>query len=171
VSTIANQPGKDNPGRFTIVDGALEAVPDNDLGLFWHTTPTPGDVVLKLEWRTWKLDDNSVVFLRFPRSSSKNYNNTAFVGADFGFEVQIDQLGQPDGAQIHRTGAIYSFAGSSSMLVKPLGEWNSFEIAVHGVDGVRIADASIMLRVTTGNTMAPCVVIEAQAAAFCNGKQ
>ena len=29
----------------------------------------------------------------------------------FGFEVQIDQLGQPDGVDIHRTGAIYCFAG------------------------------------------------------------
>ena len=29
-----------------------------------------------------------------------------------------------------------------------------------------MADASILLRVTTGNTMAPCVVIGEQAAAF-----
>ena len=37
---------------------------------------------------------------------------------------------------------------------------------VYGVDGLRIADASIMPRVTTGNTMPPCVVIGKQAAAF-----
>jgi choline dehydrogenase len=34
----------------------------------------------------------------------------------------------------------------------------------HGVDVLRIADASIMPRVTTGNTMAPCVVIGERAA-------
>jgi choline dehydrogenase-like flavoprotein len=34
----------------------------------------------------------------------------------------------------------------------------------HGVDALRIADASIMPRVTTGNTMAPCVVIGERAA-------
>ena len=62
MSTIRNQPGKDNPGRFILVDGTLEAVTGNDLGLFWHTTPTPANFVLKLEWRTWKLDDNSGVF-------------------------------------------------------------------------------------------------------------
>ena len=33
------------------------------------------------------------------------------------------------------------------------------QLRVHGVDRLRIADASIMPRVTTGNTMAPCVVI------------
>jgi choline dehydrogenase-like flavoprotein len=32
-------------------------------------------------------------------------------------------------------------------------------LKVHGIRGLRIADASIMPRVTTGNTMAPCVVI------------
>jgi choline dehydrogenase len=43
------------------------------------------------------------------------------------------------------------------------------ELRVYGVDGLRIADASILPRVTTGNTMAPCVVIGEQAAAFVLG--
>src|SRR5215469_4671161 len=37
-------------------------------------------------------------------------------------------------------------------------------LRVHGVDGLRVADASILPRVTTGNTMAPCVVIGERAA-------
>jgi choline dehydrogenase len=32
-------------------------------------------------------------------------------------------------------------------------------LKVHGIDNLRIADGSIMPRVTTGNTMAPCVII------------
>ena len=40
------------------------------------------------------------------------------------------------------------------------------QLKVYGVDNLRIADASILPRVTTGNTMAPCVVIGEQAAAF-----
>jgi choline dehydrogenase len=32
-------------------------------------------------------------------------------------------------------------------------------LKVYGIEGLRIADASIMPRVTTGNTMAPCIVI------------
>lgn len=37
---------------------------------------------------------------------------------------------------------------------------------VHGVARLRVADASILPRVTTGNTMAPCVVIGEMAAKF-----
>ena len=33
------------------------------------------------------------------------------------------------------------------------------QLKVYGIDSLRIADASVMPRVTTGNTMAPCVVI------------
>jgi choline dehydrogenase len=37
------------------------------------------------------------------------------------------------------------------------------QLRVYGIDSLRIADASIMPRVTTGNTMASCVVIGEQA--------
>jgi choline dehydrogenase len=37
-------------------------------------------------------------------------------------------------------------------------------LKVYGLDGLRIADASIMPRITTGDTMAPCVVIGERAA-------
>jgi hypothetical protein len=37
-----------------------------------------------------------------------------------------------------------------------------------GLAGLRVADASVLPRVTTGNTMAPCVVVGEQAAAFCH---
>ena len=39
-------------------------------------------------------------------------------------------------------------------------------LSVYGVKGLRIADASILPRVTTGNTMAPCVIIGERAAAM-----
>lgn len=38
------------------------------------------------------------------------------------------------------------------------------QLKVYGIDSLRIADSSIMPRITTGNTMAPCVVIGARAA-------
>jgi choline dehydrogenase len=37
-------------------------------------------------------------------------------------------------------------------------------LRVYGIDRVRIADGSIMPRVTASNTMAPCVVIGERAA-------
>jgi len=39
-------------------------------------------------------------------------------------------------------------------------------LKVYGIGGLRIADASIMPRITTANTMAPCVVIGERAAQF-----
>ena len=38
------------------------------------------------------------------------------------------------------------------------------DLKVYGVENLRIADGSIMPRVTTGNTMAPCVIIGERAA-------
>jgi choline dehydrogenase len=39
-------------------------------------------------------------------------------------------------------------------------------LRVYGVDNLRIADGSVLPRVTTGNTMAPCVIVGEKAAAF-----
>jgi choline dehydrogenase len=38
------------------------------------------------------------------------------------------------------------------------------KLKVYGIEGLRIADASVLPRVTTGNTMAPCVIIGERAA-------
>jgi choline dehydrogenase-like flavoprotein len=135
MSTIKNQPGRDDPGRFVVVNGALEAAPGTDLGLLWYTEPAPADYILKLEWLRWRDDGNSGVLIRFPHPGSKGYDNTAWVAFDFGFEVQIDQLARDDGAPVHLTGAIYGFAGPSdpaALPVKGPGEWNQFEIKVQG---------------------------------------
>jgi choline dehydrogenase len=43
------------------------------------------------------------------------------------------------------------------------------ELAVHGLSGVRVADASVLPRVTTGNTNAPAVLVGEQAARFILG--
>jgi choline dehydrogenase len=37
-------------------------------------------------------------------------------------------------------------------------------LKVYGIENLRVADGSIMPRVTTGNTMAPCVIIGERAA-------
>lgn len=134
MSTIVNQPGADDPGRFEIVDGALLAIPGNDIGLLWYTEPAPPDFELELEWRRSEIGDNSGVFVRFPDIDSKGYNNTAYVAVRFGFEIQIDELGFPDGAHRHTTGAIYEQTEQAFTRVpaKPLGEWNVFSIRVVG---------------------------------------
>jgi hypothetical protein len=148
MSTIRNQPGRDDPGRFMIVDGTLESVTGSDLGLYWCTTPMPPDFVLKLEWLRWEEWDNSGVFIRFPNPEKQDYNNTAWVAIDKGFEVQIDELGAPDGAGIHKTGAIYAQTGQTltQQPARPIGVWNEFEIRVQGqaytvfLNGVKVSE-------------------------------
>jgi hypothetical protein len=136
MSTIRNQPGRDNPGRFLLRRGALEAHPGTDLGLLWLDRPTPPRYVLRLQWMMTAPDDNSGVFVAFPHPEQQNYDNTAYVGVNFGFEIQIDQQARPDGADIHRTGAIYTFKGPTDgpLNVRPVGEWNDYEITVDAPD-------------------------------------
>ena len=38
------------------------------------------------------------------------------------------------------------------------------KLKVYGIENLRVADGSIMPRVTAGNTMAPCVIIGERAA-------
>ena len=135
MSTISNQPpGRDDPGRFDVVDGALVARPGNDIGLLWYRERAPVDFELALEWRQQELADNSGVFVRFPDLDSKGYDNTAYVAAHFGFEIQIDELGFPDGADRHTTGAVYDQYSQAFTRVpaRPVGAWNELSIRVIG---------------------------------------
>jgi choline dehydrogenase-like flavoprotein len=134
MSTIKNQaPNQSNPGNFIVVDGTLESVPGNDLGLYWYTEPLPADFILKLEWLRWGDRDNSGVFIRFPNPGSQDYSNTAYVGVNFGFEVQIDEYSQPNDDPKSKTGAIYSFAAPKDRsTILPAGQWQEFEIRVQG---------------------------------------
>jgi choline dehydrogenase len=54
-------------------------------------------------------------------------------------------------------------AGSAKMGRDPMSVVDA-NLKVYGVNSLRIADGSVMPRVTTGNTMAPCVVIGERAA-------
>ena len=47
----------------------------------------------------------------------------------------------------------------------------AFIYRVHGVSGLRVADASIMPEITTGNTNAPTVMIGEKAADLIRGRK
>lgn len=50
-----------------------------------------------------------------------------------------------------------------------LGTVVSPDLKVHGLEGLRVADASVLPRVPTGNTNAPAVLVGEQAARFILG--
>jgi len=60
---------------------------------------------------------------------------------------------------------IFHPVGTCKMGSDPLAVVND-RLAVHGVRKLRVADASIMPRITSGNTNAPTVMIAEQAARF-----
>jgi len=158
MSTISNQPGRDDPGSFRVRRGVLEARTGTDLGLLWLTRPTPASYILRLQWMMTAPDDNSGIFLGFPDPRREGYDNTAYVGVNFGFEVQIDELARPDNAPIHRTGAVYSFKGPTDgpLVVHPVGEWNQYEITVDGANiTVALNGQTINLFHFAGDTQSP----------------
>ena len=125
---------QEGPGRFISDGDTVVCEGLADLGLYWCKTPLPADFVLRLEWCVSREDDNSGVFVRFPDPAGRGYQNPAWVAVHFGYEVQIDALGAPDGASMHRTGAIYAEPQQDFTLVRgnPPGSWNRYEIEVRG---------------------------------------
>jgi Choline dehydrogenase and related flavoproteins len=158
MSTIRNQPGRDNPGTFLIRRGAFEGHPGTDIGLLWFARPTPPRFVLRIQWMMTAPDDNSGVFVSFLHPEQQGYDNTAYAAVNFGFEIQIDELARPDNALLHRTGAIYSFKGPTDgpLIVRPVSEWNQYEITVDGADFTVALNAQIVNRFHfTGDPQSP----------------
>jgi choline dehydrogenase len=89
-----------------------------------------------------------------------------------GREIMAGSLGDKELEQFFRDAAttFWHQCGTAKMGRDEMSVVDG-ELKVYGVEGLRVADASILPRVTTGNTMAPCVVIGEQAAAFLQKSQ
>ncbi len=80
-------------------------------------------------------------------------------------EAMPGKLGREAMEQYLRNGAVtYWHQSCTAKMGRDAMSVVNGALQVYGVDGLRIADASIMPRITTGNTMAPCVVIGERAA-------
>jgi len=131
---------------FDAGEGVMVAHPGNEFGLLWYALEAFGDFVLRLQFRVEGRTDNSGVFVRFrdprlplpPPGDPRAEGNPAWGPVHTGFEIQIDETAAPDGADMHRTGAVYAVdtgAGlgrqhySRGSALQP-GDWNDYEIAV-----------------------------------------
>jgi hypothetical protein len=113
-------------GRFIVVsedEGVLQS--EGGMGLLWYTKQKYCNFILKLDWRVLHKGDNSGIFIRFP-----DPDDDLLIAVNNGYEIQIDDLAQPDGNPVHQTGAIYGFAAPAKIVTKPVGQWNSIEIKV-----------------------------------------
>ena len=145
------------PGLPGNIDGI--SVPVGPHSVFYYAAEAFNDFTLRLQFRlsgpigsTGRPVDNSGIFLRFHAPHSKGpdlptngdpalqqnvLGDAAWVAAYTGFEIQIDENAAPDGADKHRTGAVYNvptgpgglqnFTAASAL--KP-GAWNDVEITV-----------------------------------------
>ena len=123
------------PGRFVVEGGLLRA--DGGMGLLWYTREKFGNCVIRVVYKTDNPASNSGVFVRIADRPKDEW-----FAVHRGYEVQI--LDQQD--EFHRTGAVYSLSKSTSLPVKPPGEWNTMEITLRGpriivtVNGTQVND-------------------------------
>jgi hypothetical protein len=82
--------------------------------------------VLRGECRLESKDSDSGVFVRFPDPGNDPWN-----AVRQGHEMEIGD--DPDGKEpAWKTGAMYPFQPPSHVPTRPIGEWNTYELAVSG---------------------------------------
>ncbi|MFI1015062.1 ThuA domain-containing protein [Streptomyces sp. NPDC020965] len=125
------------PGKFTVADGELRT--EGGMGMLWYQAKELKSYSLKLDWKVAG-DDNSGIFVGFPASDDP------WSAVTKGYEIQIDASDAPD----RTTGAVYGAKSADrkarDRVLRPPGQWNSYEIKVQGerlqlfLNGAKIND-------------------------------
>jgi hypothetical protein len=129
-------PADQKPG-FLVRDGLLVSLPDAPEDDLWYTRSKIGNATLRVVYKVSAPDANSGIFTRIPiepKSEDDAINK--------GIEVQIQETGD----DYHCTGVLYSMTQAKARPYKPVGEWNTLEIAMQGprtvvkLNGVLVTD-------------------------------
>jgi choline dehydrogenase len=142
-------------GSWTLFAGVVRPKSRGQIHL---TGPTPQDP-LQIEPNTLSHPDDlraAIASVRICREIGNSLPLRPFVKR----EVAPGNLEGPALENYIRDAAIsYAHEASTARMGRDAMSVVDGQLKVYGIDNLRIADASIMPRVTTGNTMAPCVVI------------
>jgi choline dehydrogenase len=97
----------------------------------------------------------------------RDLGNSAAFGPFRVREIMPGQCGRRELERFVRDAAVsfYHYVGTAKMGCDEMSVVDG-ALKVHGIKNLRIADGSVMPRVTTGNTMAPCVIIGERAASM-----
>ncbi|TQM80191.1 subtilase family protein [Saccharothrix saharensis] len=116
-------------GTTKVQRDGCELVTTTGTDVTWYAARTyNNDYTLKLDWKATSANSDSGVFVLFPAPVTSS--GTTTVGATGkGVEVNIGPTGATDTL---KTGGIVAWqAPSTTAPVKPVGEWNTFELVVH----------------------------------------
>jgi hypothetical protein len=129
-------PANEKPG-VVVQGGLLVSIPDAPEDDLWYTRQKIGNATLRVVYKVSAKNANSGVFIRIPYEPKSEDD-----AINKGIEVQIDDTGD----DYHSTGALYSMTKVMARPSKPVGEWNTLEIAMKGphtivkLNGVVVTD-------------------------------
>ncbi|MCY2953569.1 MAG: DUF1080 domain-containing protein [Planctomycetota bacterium] len=107
-------------GRIVVKDGI--ATGEGGMGLWWYAGRQFDNFILRGEFLQEQDIADSGVFLGFP-----DPGNDPWIAVNKGHEMEIGDPNPKD--PTWRTGSIYPFCASSSANTKPIGQWNTYQIA------------------------------------------
>jgi len=108
------------PGKFSVENGV--ATGEGGMGLWWYKKRSFGDFILRGEFLQ-EPNSDSGIFLRFP-----DPGNDPWIAVKQGHELEIGE----NKISKEGTGSIYPFQGPTDLPLRPLGEWNAYEITCAG---------------------------------------
>ena len=117
---------RDLPPGFIVKNGQLVTNPSVSEDDIWYTREKIGNATLRVVFKVDSERANSGIFIRIPEAPQSEDD-----AINKGIEVQIDQ-GDDDW---HCTGVLYSMTKAKARPYKPIGEWNTMEIAMRGPRG------------------------------------
>jgi hypothetical protein len=113
-TTATGTPGKDGCETWTV---------SNQSTGWYDAENLPDAYTLRADWKASTENADSGVFIGFP-----NPTDDSTIPATRGLEVAI----RPNGAGVTGTGAIFGLQAPHARAERPVGQWNTYDIAVSG---------------------------------------